>query len=211
MRKLITLTLPIALALGTTACGRQADQAQQATDAAANGTSEVLGDAGNVLGDAGNMASNAIDTAGQAVTPTPTGQDFVNRAAKSDAFEIAASKLAVDRASSPEIKSFAREMIDAHTASTKKIKAAASEATPAITPDATLTGDQNDKLADLGRLRGADFDKAYIAGQVSAHEDALSLMQSFAKDGDVPSLRTAAGEIAPIVQKHLERARTLKA
>ena len=35
-------------------------------------------------------------------------------------------------------------------------------------------------------------------------------MQSFAKDGDVAPLKSAAGEIAPLVQKHLDMATALE-
>ena len=39
---------------------------------------------------------------------------------------------------------------------------------------------------------------------------ALSLMQDYAKNGDVPSLKATAGEIEPIVQKHLDMAKALE-
>jgi len=195
--------LPIAslaaLALGLAACGPKTEQAAD----------NAVADTGNALTDVGNAASNAIDAAGAAITPTPTGQGFVDAAAKSDAFEIAAAKLALTNASSAKVKAFASDMIKAHTESTAKIKAAASAASPAIIPDATLTGDQNDDLAELRGLTGAAFDKEYIDGQVDAHEDALSLMEGFAKDGAVPTLKTAAGEIAPKVKSHLDMAKAL--
>jgi putative membrane protein len=190
-----------ALALSLAACG---PKAEQATDNAVNAT-------GDAVTDLGNATSNALDAAGDALQPTPSGQTFADTAAKSDAFEIAAAKLAKTNASSAKVKAFADDMIKAHTGSTAKIKAAAAKASPAITPDPTLTGEQNDDLAELGKLKGADFDKAYIDGQIDAHDDALELMENFAKDGDVPSLKTAAGEIAPVVKTHLDMAKALEA
>lgn len=189
-----------ALALSLAACG---PKTEQATDNAVNATGEAMTDLGNAT-------SNAIDAAGDALQPTPSGQTFADTAAKSDAFEIAAAKLAKTDASSPKVKAFADDMIKAHTSSTAKIKAAAAKASPAITPDATLTGEQNDDLAELGKLKGADFDKAYIDGQIDAHDDALELMENFAKDGEVPSLKAAAGEIAPVVKGHLDMAKALE-
>lgn len=199
MKKIVALASAGILALGLAGCG---PKAEQKADAAAN-------TAGDAMVAAGDMASNAATDVKEAVTPTPTGQEFVDKAAKSDAFEIAAAKLAKTNAASADVKSFAAEMIKAHTESSAKIKAAATKASPAITPDATLTSDQSDKLADLGKLKGADFDKKYISGQVDAHKDALSLMQGYAKDGDVSSLKDAAGEIAPTVSKHLDMAKAL--
>jgi putative membrane protein len=199
MHKILTLSSTAILALSLAGCGHKTEEK---VDAAAN----IAGDAVAAAGDA---TANAVSDVKDAVTPTPTGQEFVDKAAKSDAFEIAAAKLARTNAASADVKSFAAEMIKAHTESTAKVKDAAGKVSPAITPDATLTDDQSDKLADLGKLKGADFDKKYISGQVDAHEDALSLMQGYAKDGDVPSLKDAAGTIAPAVARHLEMAKAL--
>ena len=187
---------------------------QKSQDTTTNAVTDIGSDVGNTtsgaIDAAGNATSNALDAAGNALAPTPTGQDFADKAAKSDAFEIAAAKLAKTNAESADVKKFAATMIDAHTGSTAKIKAAAAKASPAIKPDPTLTSDQQSKLDDLGKLKGADFDKAYIDGQISAHEDALSLMKDYAANGDTPSLKTAAGEIAPVVQKHLDMVKALK-
>jgi len=160
---------------------------------------------------AGERIENAVDNTVAAITPTPGPQEFVNRAAKSDAFEIAAAKLAEKNAASADVKAFAAEMIKAHTDSTAKIKAAAGAAQPAITPDATLAAKQNEDLVKLGQLTGAKFDEDYMDGQVDAHEDALSLMRAYASGGEVASLKAAASEIAPVVESHLKMARDLEA
>jgi putative membrane protein len=187
---------------------------QKTQDTTTNTVSEIGSDVTNTtdtaIDAAGNATGNALDAAGNALNPTPTGQEFADKAAKSDAFEIAAAKLAKTNAESADVKAFAATMIEAHTGSTAKIKAAAAKATPEIKPDPTLTSDLQSKLDDLGKLKGADFDKAYVDGQISAHEDALSLMKSYADKGDTPSLKTTAGDIAPVVQKHLDMAKALK-
>lgn len=187
---------------------------QKSQETTTNAVTDIGSDVGNTtsgaIDTAGNVTGNALEAAGNALNPTPTGQEFADKAAKSDAFEIAAAKLAKTNAESADVKKFAATMIDAHTGSTAKIKAAAAKATPAIKPDPTLTSDLQSKLDDLGKLKGADFDKAYIDGQVSAHEDALSLMKGYAANGDTPSLKATAGEIAPVVQRHLDMAKALK-
>jgi putative membrane protein len=198
--KLFISVATAALALSLAACGPK-------TEAAADNAVDT---AGAAIDDLGNTASNAADAVGDALNPTPSGQTFANNAANSDAFEIAAARLALTNAASAKVKAFASAMIKAHTASTAKIQAAAAKASPAITPDATLSGAQNDDLSDLGKLKGSDFDRAYIDGQIDAHDDALELMENFAKDGDVASLKTAASEIAPIVKGHLDMAKALE-
>jgi putative membrane protein len=200
MRRLIAIAAPTALALVLAACGPK-------TSSTAASTENTVG---NAASDTGDAISNAAGDVKEAVTPTPTGQEFADKAAKSDAFEIASSKLAKEKASSADIKSFAAMMIEDHTASTAKVKKAAGEASPAIKPDPTLTDDQNGKLADLRKLSGADFDKEYADQQVDAHQTALSLMTVYADKGDVASLKTVAGEIKPKVAAHLDKIKAIK-
>ncbi|MES2494949.1 MAG: DUF4142 domain-containing protein [Pseudomonadota bacterium] len=199
MNKFLLIASASVLSLSLTACGAKTEQT---LDNAANS-------AGAAAESADAMASNAMVDVKQAVSATPTAQEFVNRAGASDAFEIAAAKLAATNGSSQAVKTFAAEMITAHTDSTAKIKAAAASATPAITPDATMTSDQQDDLAELAGKKGADFDEAYIDEQVDAHQDALAMLRDYAEKGDTPSLKAAAGELAPIVQKHLDHAKSL--
>ncbi len=197
MRKSLVAALMV---VGLSSCNKKPDDQ----------SAGLTNDTSAALSNFSTSASNLADAAKDAVTPTPNGKEFADKAARSDAFEIAAAKLAATNAASPKVKAFAREMIAAHTASTDKIRAAAKQATASIVPDPSLSEDQKESLDKLGKLTGADFDREYLAGQVDAHEKALSLMQDYAEHGDVPSLKTTAGSIAPIVQKHLDEAKALK-
>lgn len=202
MPKLRAVLAPMTLALLMAGCSHKTS--------GENGADAVAADAGTLASDAGTSIANAADNVKEAVTPTPTGQEFADKAAKSDAFEIAAAKLAKLKAESADIKSFAAMMATDHTASTAKIKKAASAASSSITPNPVLTVEQSRKLADLGKLSGADFDKEYARQQVDAHRSALSLMTLYADHGDVPSLKEAAGEIKPKVQSHLAKINAIK-
>jgi putative membrane protein len=200
MRTNHAIATSFALALLLAGCG------QKTSDTAASAGNSIS----NAASDTGDVIANAADDVKEAVTPTPTGQEFVDKAAKSDAFEIASAKLAKDKAASADLKSFAAMMVEDHTGSTAKINQAASEASPAIKPDPTLTDDQNKMLADLGKLSGAAFDKEYAGQQVDAHQTALGLMTVYADKGDVPSLKAAAGEIKPKVATHLDAIKAIK-
>lgn len=201
MRHAIATMTAAGLALALAGCHNKTNN--QVTAAAENSADDISDATANIL-------SNTAADVREAVTPTPTGQDFADKAAKSDAFEIASAKLAQEKSGSADIKSFASMMIKDHTASTAKIKEAAAEASPKITPDPTLTDEQNSKLDDLRKLAGADFDKEYASQQVDAHKAALSLMQLYAEKGEVEPLKTAAGAIVPTVQGHLDKIRAIK-
>ena len=116
-----------AATLAIAACGKKADQPDTGSDTA--------------------ISENAAANAQQA--SISGGQGFANTVAASDAFEVQSSQLALTASKSPAIKKFAQAMIDAHTTSTGKLKAAAGAASPAINPDPTLAPDQQQKLDAL--------------------------------------------------------------
>lgn len=174
------------IALALAGCGKKEDPAASATSSA--------------------EAANSAATEAAAI---PAGEAFANAAASSDAFEIEASRLAAEKAGAAKIKTFAAQMIKAHTESTAKLKAAAAAATPPITPDPALTPDQQAKLDALKAKTGSDFDTAFKAAQVEAHQMTLDALKAYSASGDVPSLKGFATELVPTVTAHLNMAKGL--
>ena len=144
-----------------------------------------------------------------AALPT-TAPEFVNAAAASDKFEIESSNLAAASGSSASVKSFAKQMISGHTASTAKLKAAIAGMTPALTPDDTLNAEQQALLDGLKGKTGAELDTAYAAAQVTAHQKTLDALNAYANDGDNPGLVEFAKGMIPTVTAHLNLAKGLK-
>lgn len=153
----------------------------------------------------GGMASPAAAPAENMTA----GQSFANTAASSDAFEIETSKLAAEKAASAKVKTFAQNMIKAHTDSTAKLKSAAAAATPPVTPVPQLTPLQQQTLTELQGKSGADFDTAYAKAQVDAHQMTLDALKAYSASGDVPSLKKFATDLVPVVTAHLNMARGL--
>jgi len=151
-----TIALLSASALALAGCGHK-DETTTTT------TNSVTAESASTT-----AADNGMVDNGTVATPVSAGQTFANTAAASDAFEIAESQLAATSAHSAAIKSFAQKMIEAHTGSTAKLKTVAAGLTPPMTPDATLTADQQQKVDALKAKTGADFDTAYAADQVAA-------------------------------------------
>lgn len=158
-----------------------------------------------------NVASdNGVASNSSAEASPLTSQGFANAAAASDRFEIESSKLAASSAQSGAVKSFAAKMITAHTASTAKLKAATAALSPAITPDDTLSSDQQQKLDNLKGLHGAAFDSAYASAQVAAHQAALDALNGYSASGDNATLKDLAKGMVPTVTAHLNMAKSLK-
>jgi putative membrane protein len=156
------------------------------------------------------MASDALASEAAPAAALSPGQTFANAAAASDAFEIEASQLAETKATSAKVKSFAAQMIKAHTDSTAKLKTAAAAASPAIVPDTAFSDAQRQTLTDLGGKSGGDFDAAYAKAQVDAHQATLDALKAYSANGEVASLKAFATELVPTVIAHLNMAKGLK-
>lgn len=152
-----------------------------------------------------NMADN-MAMADAALSPA---QKFANDVGASDYYEIEAGKLAQEKAQAKGLKDFGKLMVEHHTASTDKLKAAGAKASPAITPNPALNAEQEANLAALRAADGAAFDAAYKTQQVAAHEKALAAVKAYAATGDVPELKKFASDAEKIVEAHLKKIRSL--
>ena len=67
-----------------------------------------------------------------------------------------------------------------------------------------MTAMQKSDLAKLEAAKGSARDALYVEQQKPAHQDALTLMQSYSASGTATHLKDAAGQIMPVVQSHLD-------
>ena len=74
---------------------------------------------------------------------------------------------------------------------------------------AALDSSSRSKLDKLRNAKPGDFTGQYDPMQVSAHKDAVSLFERYAKGGEDPKLKDWAGETLPALQHHLEMAQNL--
>src|SRR6185503_9830899 len=92
-----------------------------------------------------NEVAQQPDAHPAATIPTPANEaaapDFVTKAAASDMFEVAIGRVAAQKATNPEVKKFARMMVDAHTKSTDALKAAIAASGQTLTLPAALPAD----------------------------------------------------------------------
>ncbi len=193
------LILGLAPALALAACGGGQDTANTTTATTVDNGTEAPADANTAMGD------NVV-AADAAASPA---QKFANDVGASDYYEIEAGKLAQEKAQAQALKDFGKMMVEHHSASTEKLKAAGAKATPAITPNPALNVEQEAGLEALRKAEGAAFDTAYKAQQVKAHEMALTLVKGYAADGEVPELKKFAGDAEKIVQAHLTKIKGL--
>ena len=143
-----------------------------------------------------------------AFAATDDDKKFLATAAQSDQNEIALSKLAVDKATNPDVKAFAQKMVDEHEKMTDSMKPFA-ESWGLSAPQGPDADHQKD-LDKLNGLSGADFDKAYIGDMVSDHTKALRAFTTEAKDTKDVKFRAAVLQGKTAVAAHKNMAYDLK-
>ncbi len=198
-KKFLILGLAPMLALG--ACGGTTDTG---VDNGVMATNDTMTD-GSMMG--GAMADNAMmgDNAMMADANASPDQRFANTVGASDYYEVEAGKLAQSKATSQGLKDFGAMMVEQHTASTEKLRAALATASPAIVPNPELNAEQEANLAALRNAEGVAFDTLYKTQQVAAHEKALATLKDYAANGDVRPLTAFATQTESVVQTHLDR------
>lgn len=136
---------------------------------------------------------------------SPADQQFVQDASRSDATEIAASKIALKNSSDPHVKKFAQQMITDHTKLSKGMAALAAKKGLDMAPsaDSALVG-------KLQTLKGKEFDQAYVEQiGLEAHQRAVDLFQQESQSGTDTQLKAAAMHALPTIKHHLAMAQQL--
>ena len=138
----------------------------------------------------------------------PTTADFAKEVAISDMFEIESSKLAEQKGNALE-RSFAQQMVTDHTKTSDELKQLVSSGKVKADLPGTLDSSHQSKLDNLKNASGKDFSSDFDSDQVSAHKDAVSLFERYAKSGDNADLKDWAGKTLPTLQHHLDMAEEL--
>ena len=137
-------------------------------------------------------------------------RDFVQASGQSDSFEILEGTSALAQSTNPQVRSFAQQMIDDHTALRQAMTDATARAGIAPPPQGP-SSDQSSLLAALQSARGSDFDRLYFRDQALAHRAALTVTQRYAANGDQPQVRQAAKAALPKIEAHLSMADQMSA
>jgi putative membrane protein len=129
---------------------------------------------------------------------------FAVAAADGGMYEVEVGKLALKNGTAAEVKQLAQMMVDDHGKANEELKAAAQAKN--ITLPATLSQDKQDKINDLSKKTGNDFDKAYLDAMVDAHKDDIDKFEKQANDGNDADLKAWAAGKVPTLKHHLETA-----
>ena len=147
--------------------------------------------------------------------PVPSGSSvsaadtqFAVQVSRSNQFETAASRLALQKAGREDVRRYAERMIDHQAASTQQLERLAGN--KGITLPGSLEPQQQQALANLeAAAPGASFERQYLAGQNDGHVALAGTMRSQVASGTDPELTAMAQRSLPEIERHAADAQRL--
>lgn len=129
--------------------------------------------------------------------------------------DIDAGQLALKKSKNAEVKKFAERMVTDHTAVNKAAVDLVTKLN--VTPEESdasksLTSGGADKRAELEKLDGDEFDRAYVDNEVAYHEAVIGVLKSqLIPSASNQELKDTLVGVQPAFDAHLQHAKSIQA
>ena len=164
--------------------------------------------------DTSMKAGTGSSTSMNAAAPAPmTDAGILAMLAAANQGEIDAGKMAETKATNASVRSFAHDMVAAHTKMLNDGNALAKKLN--ITPD-TAAADSINMMNQSGAAtlsaaaKGPAFDSAYVNAQVAGHQYVLNMVKTAEGQAQNADLKSALTAAEPKVQQHLDRIQAIQ-
>lgn len=195
----------LALAVALVGCNKpRNDNVGGAESGAAGGAATMDSAATGMTGDTGAMSTSSAKLSDANIVA------LLDEANKADS---AAGALAATKATSADVKQFAKLMMSEHHALRLQGEQLAKKLN--VTPEAPA----NDPVAPLAQQemsmlestpKGAEFDRAYIGQEVTVHKAVKDLLDQAKGAAQNEELKNLIGKAQPVIQKHLDQAESIQ-
>lgn len=149
-----------------------------------------------------------------AAAAAPTDPQIAHIAVTANDIDIDHGKMAKEKSKNADVKKFAETMIKDHTGVNDQASALVKKlnVTPEDNPTSQkMKSDADAAKNDLSSKSGADFDKAYIANEVTFHQQVLdALDQTLIPNAQNAELKALLQQVRPAVAAHLQMAKDLQ-
>jgi putative membrane protein len=133
---------------------------------------------------------------------------FVEKAAKANLEEVEVGKLASQKASDPQVKGFADQMVTDHSKANDNLKPIADGG--GVAWPARLTGESKALYDRLSKLSGSAFDKAFVRAMVEGHQKVANEYKMESTKAKDSKLKSYVQQTLPTIQQHLSHAQQLQ-
>ena len=141
--------------------------------------------------------------------PNVSDRNFARAAAAGGLSEVELGQLAEHEGQSSAVREFGQRMVSDHSKANAQLKELAAAASIPL-PNAP---DEEHRIMreQLNQVHGAAFDRTYIRGQVTDHQQTVQLLEYEIGSGQDAQLKGFASQVLPIVMQHLQMAQSIDA
>lgn len=137
-----------------------------------------------------------------------TDAAFVEEATQGGLAEVELGTLAQQQAGSDAVRQFGERMARDHSQANNKLLGIAQAHD--MTPSMTLAPKHKALRDRLVTLRGAEFDREYMAAMVADHQEDIRKFEAQAKSGNAQDVKQFAQETLPVLKEHLQLATSVQ-
>jgi len=172
------------------------------TGSATGNASGASGHQGHVAGAAGNSSSDAAQS-----MVGKSDQAFMTEAAMGGLAEVQLAQMAQQKASSQEVKDYARRLEQDHTKANDQLKSIAQQRQVSLPSD--IGAKHQQMVSKLNSMSGPEFDQAYMKMMVQDHRKDIKAFEHESNRGMDTDLKNFASTTLPTLREHLTMAEQL--
>jgi putative membrane protein len=149
-----------------------------------------------------------VPSANAETTISMADTNFILAAAQGGMTEVKLGELAATNGMRDDVKNFGQMMVKDHTAINDDLKALAAQ--KGVTLPDSLDAKHQAMVDKLTALTGSEFDDAYIAGMIKAHQKDAKAFKAEAAATQDADIKSFLDKSIPIVEAHLEHIKAMK-
>lgn len=132
---------------------------------------------------------------------------FVKEAAADNMAKVMIAELGVKKATNSGVKTFAEMIVKDHALASEELKKLA--ATKGVDLSVGIEPKQAERIQELEKVSGAEFDKNFLAEMVSDHKNNVSDFEEASTNSKDADLKSWVNKMIPTLKTHLDRANQL--
>ena len=160
------------------------------------------------------ILATAAFTTGLAFAQAPNDAQIAHIVVTANQVDIDAGKLAEKHGSTAEVKAFGKQMVTDHSGVNKQATELAKKlgVKPEDNPTSqSLKKGGEENMANLRKLKGKEFDKAYVDHEVAYHQAVLDAIdKTLVPDAKNAELKALIVKVRPAFEAHLQHAKMLQ-
>jgi putative membrane protein len=132
---------------------------------------------------------------------------FMRLAAEDNMTEAHLGEMAASQAANSDLKTFAHTLVQDHTKAYEELSALSGKTGEDIPKGIDVRKDA--AIQQLGRLKGASFDRRFLQNEIRDHEKAISAFKREAEHGQNSDVKGYAQKVLPTLEEHLHKAQEI--